>query len=332
MLVISAKPDVSDTALSNLRHIKIYEYLEKHNYNFNTSELIDITLDEKVINPNLFNFFKDCWESYKTKDPTYVNEEIGIIPCKITNLNPNIACIINTMVTWKQVGFWCTDCITPIKKDTYNRIMKSVLNSISVINHLDNYNVIYCLNNDPGHHASNNNYGGYCYINNAAVCAFEIKNKYKDVKISILDLDHHAGDGTEEIFKHEEDYQTISIHANPIYEYPFYSGYPNRKNINLVFEPNSTIDIYMNLVERAMDMIKNFNSDYLIIAFGCDSYINDPEASTSCKGCLDINDYYEIGKYIKTKYNKNIIVTQEGGYDLNSVDKIVYNFLQGLNE
>lgn len=47
----------------------------------------------------------------------------------------------------------------------------------------------------PGHHASQNTYGGYCFLNNAAICAKKLQqNGYNN--IAILDLDYHAGDGT----------------------------------------------------------------------------------------------------------------------------------------
>ncbi len=65
----------------------------------------------------------------------------------------------------------------------------------NIIKNILKYEVYYCLNMYPGHHASQNTYGGYCFLNNGAICAKRLqKNGYNN--IAILDIDYHAGDGT----------------------------------------------------------------------------------------------------------------------------------------
>jgi acetoin utilization deacetylase AcuC-like enzyme len=42
--------------------------------------------------------------------------------------------------------------------------------------------------------------------------------------VGILDIDYHHGNGTQEIFYDSDAVMFVSIHANPEFEYPYYSG------------------------------------------------------------------------------------------------------------
>ncbi|NTU55435.1 MAG: histone deacetylase family protein, partial [Anaerolineales bacterium] len=55
----------------------------------------------------------------------------------------------------------------------------------------------FALCRPPGHHAGKDYAGGYCFINNAAVAANWLSSKGHVV---ILDVDYHAGNGTQDIF------------------------------------------------------------------------------------------------------------------------------------
>ena len=44
-------------------------------------------------------------------------------------------------------------------------------------------------------------------------------------KLRILDIDYHAGNGTQDIFYERNDVLTISIHGDPDFEYPHYIGF-----------------------------------------------------------------------------------------------------------
>ncbi len=70
--------------------------------------------------------------------------------------------------------------------------------------------------------------GGYCYINNAAVVA----QWYRDqgaARVSILDVDYHHGNGTQEIFYERGDVQVLNLHGDPMVEYPFFLGHADEK-------------------------------------------------------------------------------------------------------
>ena len=57
----------------------------------------------------------------------------------------------------------------------------------------------YALCRPPGHHASIDQYGGYCYLNNAAIAARWLQGKNAS-RVAIVNIDTHHGNGTQEIF------------------------------------------------------------------------------------------------------------------------------------
>jgi histone deacetylase 6 len=53
----------------------------------------------------------------------------------------------------------------------------------------------------PGHHSGwKDTINGFCVINNIALGARYLQEKYKTAKIAIVDYDIHEGDGTHYIF------------------------------------------------------------------------------------------------------------------------------------
>ena len=81
----------------------------------------------------------------------------------------------------------------------------------------------YALCRPPGHHASADQYGGYCYLNNAAIAARWLQGENAS-RVAIVDIDTHHGNGTQEIFYADASVLTCSLHADPDVEYPYYWG------------------------------------------------------------------------------------------------------------
>ncbi|XWV24958.1 acetylpolyamine aminohydrolase [Tupanvirus deep ocean] len=239
---------------------------------------------------------------------------------------------IKKLPYYMQCGFYSNDFTTSIFDYTYASVLKSAYNGIIAAQDLHSDSVVYCLNVFPGHHATNNFYSGYCFLNNAAICTYELLKKYN--KVAILDIDYHHGDGTQKIFYEDPRVLTVSIHGDPVDNYPFYVGYVDEigegygeaYNYNYILPKGSDINDYVNKLTDALEMISQFNPDVLVIAFGGDTYNNDPQGGF----CLNLDDYKTLGGIIKNTIHKPIIITQEGGYYLDDIDKIVSNFLQNL--
>jgi acetoin utilization deacetylase AcuC-like enzyme len=82
----------------------------------------------------------------------------------------------------------------------------------------------YALTRPPGHHAGADFFGGYCFMNNAAVCAAAALAAGAG-RVAILDVDYHHGNGTQAIFYDRRDVLYVSVHGDPTTEYPFFLGH-----------------------------------------------------------------------------------------------------------
>lgn len=253
---------------------------------------------------------------------------------------------------YKLSGYYCNDDITPITSATGGNAFRSAENSryaaeLIVLRDRDHSPIrqVYALNSSPGHHAMRAGYGGYCFLNNAAIAAARI-HQLTDAPVAILDLDYHAGDGTQEIFYENAKILTISIHMNPLFDYPTYSGYAEetgrgvgaKKNVNILVEPNSPVS-YEEHLKKACSHIADHNAQYLVVAFGADTYIRDGDPSNKAGMNLQVMDYVKMGAVIRS-WGLPMVITQEGGYALDPeidgddsgvapVPRIIQHFLFG---
>lgn len=236
---------------------------------------------------------------------------------------------------WKQCGYFCDDSMTPIQMETFDVAMQSANNGYWASNNIDKckHNLIYCLNTYPGHHAMSDGYGGYCFLNNCAIVASNLINNYGK-KVVVLDIDYHCGNAIPDIFDIDnEQILMISIHADSRFEYPSFSGFTKENttnNHNIIFPKKATWTEYSECLGEALCLINKFDPDVIILAFGADTLIDDPDASILYGCALQVDDYKKIGKIIG-QLNKPTIVMQEGGYSLDYIPAIVENLLCGLS-
>ena len=89
---------------------------------------------------------------------------------------------------------------------------------------LDGADHAYGLCRPPGHHAPAALYGGYCFFNNAAVAAHHVAST-TGTRVTVLDVDYHHGNGTQQIFYGRDDVQYVSLHGDPVRAYPYLTGF-----------------------------------------------------------------------------------------------------------
>ena len=76
------------------------------------------------------------------------------------------------------------------------------------------------LRRPPGHHATADQFGGYCYLNNAAITAQQLLEAEVG-RVGILDIDYHDSNGAQDIFYDRGDVLYCSIHKSPEVELPY---------------------------------------------------------------------------------------------------------------
>ena len=230
-----------------------------------------------------------------------------------------------------RAGYYCIDTFTPLNQNAFiaaKRAVDCVLTATDEL--LAGNDITYSLIRPPGHHAERKAFGGFCYFNNNAVAAQYLASHGK---VSILDIDYHHGNGSQNIFYGRSDVQTISIHGHPKFAYPYFTGFEDEKgkgegegfNINYALKESIDGAEYRIFLKKAIKNIEDFDPRFLVIALGLDPAKGDPTGTWS----LTANDF-EANGIMLGKLKIPIVVVQEGGYKVRSVGVNARRFFEGL--
>lgn len=232
-----------------------------------------------------------------------------------------------------EIGYYSMDLSAPVTGGTYGAALAAARCALTGAARLiDGEKSAYALCRPPGHHATQDQMAGFCYLNNAAIAAnFLTQNGGK--RVAILDIDVHHGNGTQTIFYNRADVLFISIHGSPEWEYPYFLGYADERgegpglgfNINYPLEQGVDDASYLSVVDEALGHIKNFAPEYLVLSAGFDTFKDDPlgkfKLTTPC--------YETIGRKV-TALGLPTLVVQEGGYAVSALGDNVISLLRGV--
>ena len=190
----------------------------------------------------------------------------------------------------------------------------------------------YALCRPPGHHAHDDLYGGYCFLNNAAIAAQAFRDSGAQ-RIAILDVDFHHGNGTQDIFYTRKDVLFCSLHGAPEDAYPYFLGYKDETgegegegyNFNFPMPPGTGYDVWGAALEAACRKIKIFKPDALVVSLGVDTYKDDPISFFR----LDSPDFKTYGRRI-AKLQLPALFVMEGGYAIEAIGVNAVNVLEGF--
>jgi len=227
-----------------------------------------------------------------------------------------------------RAGYYMMDLSACIVEGTYAAALASANCALSAALTVATGNrSAFALCRPPGHHAGRDYAGGYCFINNAAVAANWLSTRGN---VALLDVDYHCGNGTQDIFYERADVLTISIHANPHFEYPYYAGYVDEtgSGTGLGFHKNvplekGTDDMrYLSALDEALHRLREFAARHLVVSAGMDIYADDPLGKIR----VSTQGIGELGKRISALDLPTVIV-MEGGYNNEALGKNMVEFL-----
>ncbi|MCG2783784.1 MAG: histone deacetylase family protein [Anaerolineae bacterium] len=296
---------------------------------------------EAVHDRGYLRFLQTAFDEWLAEDTDY--ERTALLPATFPLPGPR-GHVPTTLLG--RAGYYMTDLSAPIVSGTYAAALASANCALSGAKALAEAKgpttgqkpssfilppSSFALCRPPGHHAGRANCAGYCYINNAAVTAGWLA---QFGPVTILDIDYHAGNGTQDIFYERADVLTISIHADPNFEYPYYSGYADQTGAGagLGFHQNYPLALgtddaaYLSTLEKAIERISLFQPAFLVVSAGMDIYGEDPLGRIR----ITREGIRQIGQKIAA-LNLPTLAVMEGGYNNEALGLNVCAFLEAFH-
>ena len=188
----------------------------------------------------------------------------------------------------------------------------------------------FCCVRPPGHHAGAASAMGFCYYNNIAVAAAHALSNGAVKRVAILDFDVHHGNGTEEIFLHDDRVLLCSSYQHPFYPYTGAPSEPGRiANVPL---PAGTggAEFRQAIEAHWLPEIDRFAPQLIFVSAGFDAHAGDPLAQF----LLAVDDYtwitHRIVELAKKHALGRVVSSLEGGYDLDALAACACAYVQAL--
>lgn len=250
------------------------------------------------------------------------------------NIHPDRRTASYPLSAVAQTGFHVTDMSCPIGEHTWETARWSAQCAVSAAHAvLDGDGAAYALCRPPGHHCFSDLAGGFCYLNNSAIAAQELRRVHN--RVAIIDVDLHHGNGTQGIFYDCADVFTLSIHADPARFYPFFWGHAHEVgegaghgyNLNIPLLRGTGDEGFLNGLADGLAHVEAFAPSAIVVALGLDAFEGDPFGGLS----VSTSGFAKIAGMLAALKLPTVIV-QEGGYLCDELGDNLDAFLSAFDE
>jgi acetoin utilization deacetylase AcuC-like enzyme len=272
-------------------------------------------------------FIETCWQEWVAAG--FKGEAIASVWPSRSMPSPRIPSFIDG-----KMGYYTLASETSISAGTAEAAYTSAQVALTAADAImkGQARTMFALCRPPGHHASKDQFGGYCFYNNAAIAAQHMRDQGA-AKVAILDVDFHHGNGTQAIFYDRDDVLFLSLHGDPAEAFPYFLGYAEETglgagegyNVNYPMPPKTPYSKWSEALDDALGRIRAFGADSLIVSFGADTFENDPISFFK----LTSADFIDMGRRIAT-LNLPTLTVMEGGYAVSEVGTNTVNLLLGM--
>lgn len=260
---------------------------------------------------------------------------------------------------YAQSGYYAFDMSTGIAKETWTSILASANLAAQAPRYLipepgekKKRKAVLALCRPPGHHCTTEMAGGYCYVNNAVVAIEALRRRERGihpahgprrprperasekVKVAVLDLDFHHGNGTQDAYYRDPTVLYVSVHGED--DYPYYTGFESEIgdgagkgfNLNLPLRVGASYEEYEGKLDVGIKKIVKFAPEFSVVSLGFDTFHLDPIGKFN----IDVDDYERMASKVRgTKELKDVpsVILLEGGYVIDRLGKCMLAFLRG---
>jgi acetoin utilization deacetylase AcuC-like enzyme len=234
-----------------------------------------------------------------------------------------------------KIGYYALATETSISEGTWEAALAAVDVALTARKRIsEGARGAFALCRPPGHHAASDLFGGYCFLNNAAIAAQAWRDEGAE-RVAVLDVDFHHGNGTQDIFYQRDDVLFVSLHGEPENAFPYFLGYADETgagkgegfNINYPLPEKTGFERWSECLEDACRKIADYGPDALVVSLGVDTFKEDPISFFK----LDSDDYLTYGERIG-KMGLPTLFCMEGGYAVEQVGINTVNVLQGFEQ
>ncbi len=159
------------------------------------------------------------------------------------------------------------------------------------------------------HHAYRDRGSGFCVFNDSAITAKALQKEiHQKLKVAIIDLDVHQGNGTASILQNDKSIFTLSIHGEN--NFPFTK---ERSDLDIGLPNGCQDDDYLSALNQGLEKLDVFKPDFIIYLAGADPHEGDRlgKLSISKDGMCQRDQYvfqYGLDRQIPTAFS------MAGGY------------------
>lgn len=289
----------------------------------------DLALVRRVHAPHYVDFLAQAWNDWVALDPRHA--ELDILPSVWPGhgLRRDVA----PSNFSARLGMFTFDAGTPLGAGTWQAALAGAACAIDAAQAVAaGDRAAMALTRPPGHHAGADFFGGYCFLNNAALAVQALRDAGAG-RVAVVDVDYHHGNGTQAIFYARDDVFTASIHGDPATEYPFYLGYADELgtargagwNLNLPLPAGTGFERWQQALQHALDEVRRRDCDALVVPLGVDTFEGDPISRFRLRS----DDYLRMGRLLASAGLPTVFV-MEGGYAVAEVGVNVVNVLEGF--
>ena len=177
----------------------------------------------------------------------------------------------------------------------------------------------------PGHHAEQARAMGFCLLNHVAIAAETLRQEAQLERIAIVDWDVHHGNGTQQLFEQDRDVLYISTH-----QYPFYPGTGALEErghgkavgatVNLPLPAGAGDAEYGQVFdELIVPILREFEPELILVSAGFDAHSRDPLGSMNVTTGAFGLFAARLRAVAEEACKGRLVVTLEGGYDLDAL-------------
>jgi acetoin utilization deacetylase AcuC-like enzyme len=231
-----------------------------------------------------------------------------------------------------ELGWYSFAADCSITAGTWAAVTASAGLALAAADRIEHDASTFALCRPPGHHATRDQFGGYCYANNAALAAQRLRD-LGAARVTVLDVDYHHGNGTQDIFWERADVQVVSLHADPRQQFPWFTGFADETgsgpgegaNLNLPLPRGTDGASWLDALQVALGAVRAFGPDSVVVSLGVDTAAGDPISDFG----LELDHFRTAGARIAA-LGLPVALLLEGGYATSDIGGNVVAVLQGV--